>query len=87
MPDLFIVLRLYPSNRIQGMSNYIRIRSSLGYRWTWQLTTPDGHVVHESEPYSSRESCERDALEQGLPVSGLARKGRRSPTGRAAEER
>jgi hypothetical protein len=58
------------------MSNYIRIRSSLGYRWSWQMMTSDGHVVNESEPYTTRDSCERAALEQGLPVIGLRRKAR-----------
>ena len=43
-------------------------------RWVWELVTPDGHVAHQSPPFSNREACEANAKEQDLPVEGLSRK-------------
>jgi hypothetical protein len=59
------------------MSNRIRVRSTLGRGWVWQLLTPDGHVASSSDVFVDRDACEADARKQGLPVTGL-RKGRQS---------
>jgi hypothetical protein len=53
------------------MSNRIRVRSTIGRGWVWELLTPDGHVASGSDPFVDRAACEADALEQGLPVAGL----------------
>jgi hypothetical protein len=59
--------------------NRIKVRSTIGGGWVWELRTPDGHVAASSEVFGDREACEADARNQGLPVTGL-RKGRRSKT-------
>jgi uncharacterized protein YegP (UPF0339 family) len=54
----------------------IRIRSTLSRQWIWELVTRDGHVANASEIFATREECESDAKQQGLPVSGLRRSAR-----------
>ncbi len=54
-------------------TNRIRVYKDLKGMWVWDLLTPDGHVVQQSEPFEDRATCENQAKEQGLPVRGLSR--------------
>ena len=54
----------------------IRIKSTLSRQWIWELVTRDGHVANASSAFATREECESDAKQQGLPVSGLRRSAR-----------
>ena len=67
-------------------ANRIRVTQTIGHAWVWRLTTPDGHVVTESRPFHTREACEADALEQGLPVSGLSIVARNTAAARVANK-
>ena len=61
-------------------SNRIRVHRDMRGVWVWQLVTPDGHIVRQSEPFGEdRDACEADAKRQGLPIEGLARKKRVQP--------
>lgn len=63
---------------------HIRIRSTLNKMWIWEHLTSDGHVVNSSPQFLSKEDCGADAVNQELPVIGLARK-RRGKTAHAAK--
>jgi hypothetical protein len=49
---------------------HVRVRSTFGYRWLWELRSADGHVVNTSAEFSSRDDCVRDAERQGVAVKG-----------------
>jgi hypothetical protein len=56
-------------------SNRVDVRQSIQDGWVWQLVTPDGHVVQQSDSFGDdRDACEHDARRQGFPVVGLRRK-------------
>lgn len=55
-------------------TTHIHIRSSMSGHWQWELVTADGHIASESEKFTDRQDCEADALKQGLPLTGLARR-------------
>ena len=79
-------LPFVPLPAITSITTRVVITGITGYRWVWRLVTPDGHVANESEPFGDRASCEASALEQGLPVVGLTRAARNSPSGRVAND-
>ena len=64
------------ARRTTAQGNRIRVHRDMNGAWVWRLITPDGHIVHESEPFEDRDACEVDALRQGAPVDGLSRKRR-----------
>jgi len=59
------------------MDAHIRIRATWGAQWLWELITAKGHIVSESQPFADRAACEADAKEQGLPVKGLIKRGKK----------
>jgi hypothetical protein len=54
----------------------IRLRTTLGHQWHWELITREGHVVDVSPAFGDREECEEDADRQGVPVHRAKRLGR-----------
>ena len=63
--------------------DHVRIRTTFGGSWIWELVTGEGHIVCVSQPFSDRDECEDSAKKHGLPVTG----GRKTIKGRAGPRR
>jgi hypothetical protein len=69
-----------------GPQERVRIRQTLE-GWCWELLSADRHVISSSDTFTFKAECEAQAVAQGLPVSGLSRKGKaRSNTRKLDDE-
>ena len=69
------------------MSSRIRIRCMVTGQWRWQLITFDEHVANQSELFSTRDSCEADALKQGFTVMGVPQHQKEEPRSKPKRKR
>ena len=61
--------------------DHVRVRTTFGFKWIWELVTRDGHILAVSQPFSNRDECEASAHTQQLRVIG----GRKLPKPKIAE--